>query len=263
MTTPSNENVILGKGALFFDRYDAAGASTGFRHLGNCSVFEIGTEDDVLELKSSLSAAAGTYKKVTRSRTVNINVTFYEFDSENLALALMGEVATFTQTGATVADEVLVAAALTNIKGKYFFTAQRRISAVTLTQTGALVAGTDYEIVDAEQGLIRILPTSATVVDGTAITIDYTSAAVTALDVVRGATKSLIEGKLRFVPDPMTGPKLEVEVFNVSFNPQGVLGLIQDDWGTGQLQGVAQDDSGGAHGGSNASPYYNIIKRAA
>lgn len=261
--TPSPDNVILGKGALYFDRRTAAGVSTGYRHLGNCSVFEVSTEDDVLELRSSLSSAAGVYKRVTRQRSVKLSITGYEFEPNLLAIALMGDVTDFIQAGGSITAETLATAEVTGLAGKYFQTANRKISAVTLKQGAAtLVEGTDYEVVNATVGIIRILPTSETVADGTALTIDYTAAAVAAgaTKLIRGATTSLVQGKLLFVGDPQTGPAYEATVWNASFSPQGALGLLQDDWGTWQLDGTAQDDSAGQYGGSTLNPYYQLVE---
>ena len=49
---PSADNIILGAGELFFDRFDANNARTGYFHMGNCSKFAISLVDDIIKLTS-------------------------------------------------------------------------------------------------------------------------------------------------------------------------------------------------------------------
>jgi hypothetical protein len=256
---PSPDNIILGKGELFFDRFVGSASSGSYFHLGNCSRFAIVTEDDVIEINSSMDAAAGLIKRVTRSRRTSLQITSNEHGIENLALALMGDTGTLTQTSSAIAGEILTTSV---IKGRFYKTAGRQLSAVVVNQgTATWTQSTDYVVYDAGAGIIQVKATTGTAVTtATTATISYTRASLS-LDTVLGATKTKIEGKLLFVPDPTTGPQFDVEVYHVGVQPDGEVGLISEDFGEYSLNLAVFDDSGAGYGGSAASPFYRLIQR--
>ncbi len=253
--SPNAENLLLGKGKVFFSRKEASGVAAGFRHLGNVETFELTTEDDVLEKFSSQYAAAPLLKSVSRRRSVALRLAFDEFSPFNLSLALMGTTVTSAAQPATaVVGEVMT---LDVLKGGFYKTVKMGpITGVTVKQGAAtLVLGTDYTIYDAVIGVIQILESSATVIDGSAITIDYTPTAYpSGLTTVRGGITSKIEGSVLFLPDPTTGPKMQVEVWSVSVRPDGALGLISEDFAQMGLTMAVQDDSTN----HPTSPLYDI-----
>lgn len=244
---PNAENLLLGKGRVLFDRFDANGVSSGgYRDLGNVETFEITTEDDVVEKYSSMSRSAGLLKRVTRRRTVTLRASGNEFNADNLALALMGTTGESTQLATPVVDEVLT---LTVALGGYYKLAKLGpYTGVTLKKAPAtaLVLGTDWEWINTTLGIIRILPTSVTVVAGDDILASYTPTAYTAgtaPKTVAGGTESRIEGKILFIGDPSAGPKVMVEVWKVSSSPDGAIGLISEDFAAFGLQMAVQDDT--------------------
>lgn len=246
--SPVAGNLLLGKGQLLFDRFTPAGASEGYRHMGNVEEFSIELTDEKAEKFTSQNQSAGLYKSVTTKRTSVLAVQADEFAIANIALGMMGDEDETVQAGGAVVAEVLTASV---ILGKYYKTAELGISAITLTADPGgtpvvLVLGTDYVVLDAIAGVIQILPTATGVTDGEDIEIDYTSAAytaATALGRVKGATKTSIEGSVLFIPDPSTGPKLLIEVWRVSVSPNGPVGFISDDYANFTLSMEIQDES--------------------
>jgi hypothetical protein len=239
---PSNQNLLLGKGQVFFDRRDNAGLSTGFRHLGNIETLELNTADDKVQKFSSMTAGAPLYMEVNRRRTVTINLTGSEFHPENLALMTMGSQSTLVQAATAIVDEPVHA---TTIPGMYFFT--KLIGPVTAVSVkfGAAtgVLGVDYAIVNANVGTIRILP--GTAMTG-AVTVSYTPTAyvsATGPAVVGGGSAGTIQGALRYVSDPSTGPDMIMDVWSANVSPNGALSFIGDDFATMQLQLSVLDDS--------------------
>jgi len=247
--------VLLGKGKVFFNRFDANGVSGGERFLGNCTKLEISTEDDVIELKDSTTAAAATLAKVNRERKVNVAISMSEFDKENLGLALMGDSSPLVQTSATVTDEAIKSCG----GDKYIPLANRDLTSVTNVKKGATtyVAGTDYEV-DLVQGRIYVKAGGAIdlLTHPDSLTCTYVKAAITRQR-VRGAISGKIEGTLRFVADPTTGPIWDAEVWKLSVNPDGVVSLIGDEFGEMSLTGQALSD------GINhpTEPFYRLIQR--
>jgi len=259
---PNAENVLLGKGKLLFDRFNATtGVREGYVHLGNCDTFELTTESDVVDNMNSMIAAGGVYKSVTRSKTVTVNIAGFEFSTANLAIAIMGTASTATQTTGTATAEVLS----TNLtKGKFYRTAKRGITGITSavdisgTTTATLTATTDFLLYDADAGIIQIPSSSgATATHTFAATYTY---ATLSLDSVLGGVASKIEGTLIFVPDPSTGPSWEITAWKVSLTPNGAVGFISEDFGKWSVTGKVMDDSAGTYGGSAASPYYTAIQ---
>lgn len=243
--TPSSDNLLLGKGEVFFNRI-VAGVSQGYRHMGNVETFELTTTDDVLEKYSSMVRTTPLYKRITRRRDVVLRAVLDEFDPQNLSLALMGDVVTSAAQPATpVVAEVLTTDAL--LGGFYKTALLGPITAVSLdnvTTPGALVAGVDYRIHDANVGIIQLLPTATALVAGDEISIDYTPTAYAAgLTQVRGGTQSLIEGSVLFKPDPATGPQIMVEIWKASVTPDGALGLISEEFAQMALSMAVQADT--------------------
>jgi len=255
INAPDPQNILLGKGELFFDRFNTGGTVQGYFHLGNCSKFAINLADDLLSLNTSQDAAAGLLKRVTRKREVQISITSNEYAIESMALALMGDQGTFAQTSSAITGEILTTNA---VNGRYYKTAGRNISSVVLTQgTVTLAQSVAYTVYDSTAGVIKLITASTT---ATAITAAYTRASLS-LDQILGATKTKVEGRLLFVPDPTTGPQMDVEVWRVAVAPGGEVGLISEDFGEYTLNLVALDDTAGTYGGSASMPYFRLIER--
>src|SRR5690606_27864297 len=112
------------------------------------------------------------------------------------------------------------------------------------TDTEELVLGTDYEILNADVGLIRILPTATKVTTGESLTIDYTPTAYAdGVITVKGGTKTNIEGSVLYVSDNTTGPQMMVEVWNVSVKPDGAMGLISEEFASMTLSMSVLEDN--------------------
>lgn len=235
-------NLLLGKGKVFFDRFDASGAKTGYRFLGDVSKLSIRPTDEIKKHYSSAEASAPLLASAVTRRELALNLTMHEFIRENLALALMGTELAFTQTSGTVTAESLGAVK----KDRTYRTVARNISAVTVKKGATtLVAGTDYILENATTGAIYIVPTSATVVDGDTLTVDYTRAAIAApgLEQVAIGLSTNVLGALLFIGDPSAGPAYDVELWRVRVSADSELDLIGEDYGAVSLTGEILTDS--------------------
>jgi hypothetical protein len=260
---PNSNNLVLGKGELFFDRYTSAPLKNGMMHLGNVETFEITTEDDSIEKKSSMSSATPILKKVSRGRTVTMKVAGNDFAQDTIALALMGENAEVTQTATPVVAEIIGLAASV-LKGRYYRITGRYgpFTAVVIKQGATtLVLNTDYTL-DAANGIVGAMQSSPTIVNGVGnLTADYTPTVYSAgagIQTIKGGNKSLIEGGFFFKPDPASGPKMSVHVFRVSISPDAAMGFISDDFASWGLSATVLDDSAGLFGGSVTEPLYRV-----
>ncbi len=263
--TPSPNNVTFGRGKIFFAPHISGAFGKQWQHLGNCDTFSVGVVPEKVSLTNFMTETSAKYKEVVKSVDIPIKISGFEFATNNMKLMFMGDTTSYTQTASTETLETIAPATLTGLKGSFFTTTKRSISSPTLVQgTVTLASGTDYTIEDAERGVVKVLSTSVTVADGTALRLTYIAAALTgtsALTVVRAATDTSVDGRLLFVPDNTTGPDNEVEVWNATLTPDGEIPFIADEFMKWSMSGQAQDDSAGSYGGSTANPYFQIITR--
>lgn len=91
-TAPSTGNYMLGKGVLKFDRFDSDGLPTGIRDLGNCPNFSLTPTVETLDHFSSREGLKKKDLSVTLSAGLTAKFTLEEYDKQNLAMALLGEV---------------------------------------------------------------------------------------------------------------------------------------------------------------------------
>jgi hypothetical protein len=234
----------LGKGSLLFDRFDANGALTGFQHFGNVSTVDQETKDDKAELYQHINAVPSMIATALKKRAVSVKFTGTDFSADHLTIATMAAGKTeLVITADPVVAEVLASATATK-KGKYFATLNRNLNptGIAVKQgVDVLVAGEDYIVADAVQGLFYF-PVTSGVDDATAVTIDYTPIAAT-FDQVAGAVVPFVKGRMRFVPDPTDGPKIGVEWWVCNLSPSGKIELIKDDYGNWELEAMVLDDS--------------------
>ncbi|GLC25064.1 hypothetical protein [Roseisolibacter agri] len=267
--SPSPKLEQLGKGQLLFDRFDDNGVSTGFFHLGNVESFTISTADEKLESQNHMTKAAGTRNSVTVKRTVTGKISGLEFSADNQALALMGEIAEYTQTGGAQTAEVLTPVDGV-VLGRIYQTRYREISAVSVKKGATVLALVnaagvgDYKILDAAAGFIQIsqTPSTAGLVAGDDLTVDYSAAALASgsgRTTIRGATKSKIEGYLKFLPDNQAGVNKEADLWRASFTPDGEMGFISSDFNKWGATCTVQEDATN----HPDEPYYRILERPA
>jgi hypothetical protein len=238
---PNPANVILGRGMLFIDNFDASGNRTGQQAIGNVTAFDVENKVEIKEKYESMDPASSLYARGVTRETVTIKITGDEFTLDNLARAVLGAVTTVVGTGATVTAETVTPTGGA-VLGRYYDLAHRNVTAMTDLKQGAttLVLGTDYTV-DLVRGRVYLLPTSVTITPGTALTADYTYGTYT-YNAVNVATVGTIDAYLRFLGNPVKGPTYEAEFWHVSFTPTGTLGFIADDFGNWTLEGLVIAD---------------------
>lgn len=257
-TTAQGGNLMLAHGEIYFDRYTAAGLKTGERFLGNCTALKITPNVETKEKYDSTTAAGSLLARAITRVTHELAISMDEFSAKNLALMLLGDDDTYTQAATAVVDELLNGGVAVPSADAWYPVAGRQITAVTVKVLVATkTINTDY-LVDAVTGRIYIVK-GGTIVPGTDIVkVSYTPTALTgatALDRVKASTVGKIEGSLRYIGVPVSGPSWEAQIYKVSFTPDGQLDLIADDFGSFGLKGLVLAD--GIH-----TELYALIKRS-
>jgi len=247
-------NILLGSGKVYVDRYTAAGAPSGNeRFLGNCTEFSITPSVEEIEKKSSTDSARRLLRSDVTGTSLEVSITLDEFTTDNVALALFGEVGTYTQTGAAVTNE-----AHASVKqGSYVRLAFRGISAVNVTGPSGsptYVLNTDYEI-DAVEGRIYIVPGGG-IADAANIEVDYTYE-TQSKSTVKGGAISSIRALIRFVSNNPNSPESSAFIWRASIKGSGAVGFLSDNYASFQVTGKLEADSVNHPN----DPYYLLIKR--
>jgi len=247
--------VLLGRGAVYFDRHTAAGVKTGERFLGNCSTFELTMSEETSDFYSSVDAASALIAQVSTRRTTELACVMNEFDQFNLGTALMGDSLAIVNGSGTLTSEVLVTTA--SVQGRWYPATKRNLSGIAVTGpsgTPTHVITTDY-LVDAAVGRIYVVEGGG-IADGSTIELDATYSAEN-LAAVAGANAGSVTGNFRFVGDPASGPTVECEIWNAAVHPDGALSLIGSDYAEFRFKaGVLADTTN-----HPTEPYFRIFVR--
>lgn len=219
----STTDILIGGGRVFFnDGGQDGNAGNGYLDMGNIPALAI--QKAITEIEHF------GYNAVTRSRQKDLNIvtdigmslsfTVDELFAEMWNILLFGNgTTTQTQTGATITDEAAVAPILLD---RSIFTAESNISALTIDGTGGTptyVEGTDYELINAVTGEIKILSTGS-ITSGLVLELNYTSAARSREKIVPGADAS-VKGAARLEFTAQNGDDFTWIIQNCEVKPDG------------------------------------------
>jgi hypothetical protein len=265
------------RGVLYAALFDANGdpASTGFIDLGNPKLAQYTNKPTFDFMKSNRGGPSTVAAAAAYELDGEIEIEGTEFSAENLAIMYGGTVSTFTQSGATVTGETPIGATPSGsiVLGALYQTKQRNISAVGVKAGATALLGpgpnstSDFEVINALTGLIHIYEVPTSVGLTGAITVSYTSAAITGLDQVSPGTVSGIGASLLFVPSNPGGTiNQEIFLYSVLFLPDtGPEFISEKGYATWKVKAKVLNDfaTGGTHGGTSALPFGYILNQTA
>lgn len=222
------------QGGFFSAVRDPATGKPGKRTwLGNASAATLAISVDKSDKNESFSGTRGLYGSLITTRSGTLTITLDEFLVENLALALHSTPVSIS--AGTVTGEALPTGL---VAGDEVQLDKRFTSSLVLTDSNAtpatLVEGTDYELVSAAGGIVKILdPTGLT----QPFEADYSYAAADSLAIFANAKPP--ERWIFFDGiNTVTGDKVILDLYRVQFDPVSDLPLINDDWGGLALTGT-------------------------
>ena len=243
-TTGTNnpDDYNLKRGILMLALLDSVtGLPQEYRDLGNCPSFTISFEVEELEHASSRQGLRFIDKRIVISQTANIAFVLEEISAENLALFLSGETNNNTNPAIAGIGQYLVTSS--SVKGRWYpiqdASGNRAldITAANVTvvydlagSNDTLVLGTDYTV-DEEMGMVFLLSTSVTAVDGE--TLHFTLAAdagAGATVQTQGQTVSPRDYALKFLGENPADDdrRFEVEIHSAKVSPDGDFNLISE-----------------------------------
>ncbi|MGE4572521.1 MAG: hypothetical protein AB7E09_07245 [Candidatus Izemoplasmatales bacterium] len=249
---PNTQNYMLGRGKIYFDRFDATGARTGLLDLGNAPAFSINIETEKLDHYSSRSGLRVKDKSVILETNITVNFTLDEINVENLKLAFLGDTQGYTQTSGSASSE-----SVTAIHDRYVELEHRRVSNVVVKDSGEVttyVEGTDY-LVDASAGMILAL-SSGSITDGEGLSVSYDYASIDGQE-IQAVTNPTVNGFLKFVGEPAAGLAYEGRFWSVDLTANGEVGFItESDWAQiNYTAEIAKDEINHPD-----SPYFSLFK---
>lgn len=246
MTTPNAGNLYLGAGEVWFDRFDnTTGLPTGLRHLGNVDSFATTGKEEVVDKKSAMTGLRTLLAEVPKGFALEVAIDCSEWDPNNVALALLGQVSTFTQAANAAITAGPINAGAVIALDTWYDLGSLNVT-VTDVKQGATTLNAAAYTVRADVGMIVFLssytgPNPAT---AAVTTWDGSCTAITAKSLVKALSVSKIVGHLRYVSalDQANGPRVLVNIWRVNLYPDGDLGFIAEDFSNFKLKGNALAD---------------------
>jgi hypothetical protein len=234
MPTNETKKFVLGAGKVFFDPFDANGALTGERYLGDTPGFQLTVNTTNQDLWTSDQPIAERAEFVATQLTRQASITCRNISMENLALFLIGDVAEHSQSSGSVTAEPHT------VKTDRWYqlgqdssnpTGVRDVTSVTVVDAGSTTTyteGTDYEL-DAALGRIRPIPGGG-ITDDADIEVDYDTNQTT-WDRITSNALGTQDGALRFIADNTAGPNRDLYAQKVRLNPDGDFAMkSRDNW---------------------------------
>jgi hypothetical protein len=225
--------IALPRGKILFARKNASAVLGPYLFLGDCPKFDFATMGDTLaEVMDFTSTSASPLARIVKSRIPEFTISLYEYNMNNLALAIMGSAPTeYTQAATPIVAEPLQGGV--QVGAIYKTALMGPISSVAVKK-GATVftVNTNYVIRDVNQGVIEIISLPGGVSVGDAITIDYTPTAYitgSGFQQVLGGTQTRIEGQLLYLGTSVNGPRHNLTIWNCAVTSDANFPLIAAD----------------------------------
>jgi hypothetical protein len=253
--TPLSLDQLLGRGELYVAPYNSSGVLTAEWPMGNVTRFEPTIQPETVRIYDSTDAAGGLLQQATIRQSSEFALEGTSLNRKTLEFLLSGDGSALANTVGSVVNEVPPVAKV--LKGAWFPLTRRNVSAVTVTGpsgTPTYSGTTDYKV-DGVTGRIKVLETG-TIADGAALEVDYTSGADTS-KTVRALTQGKIECMARFIPNPTTGRKFEVEIWRALLTLDGGFSLIGEEFSRWTAKLAVISDAA-VH---PSEPYFRIIER--
>lgn len=223
------DELIIPRGIVYFDPFDAAGAPTGEVDLGETGGANLSPTTENLQYFSSRSKARQEIRNVATSISRAFTLNLDSINMHNVALFAIADLSEITQVATPVVDEPF-----TVLQGRWYQlggnTPARNVTAVVVADAvpTTYVEGTDY-VLDAANGRIQII-VGGNIADDTDILVDYTPAAETRNRAAAGTEAK--RGALRVINDNAEGRNRDWWFPSVIMQPSGEMPIIsaEDAW---------------------------------
>lgn len=262
----SGDNVLLGRGRLYFAPLNSSELPGAYRDLGNATDFQVTTGSETLDRKNFRTGLAIIDKQIVIEQSVSLSFTLDELTFDNLALFFSGGAFDSGYTSpnntaiaagnlnSTVEDAIGKWFELRNGSGDRLYNLTAYDAATTpaagafnvLETTGTVIIPAENIEVNLKLGLFRILDTYTPGTPSSQLRFQYTAgAADTQLDQVRGLTSSSLQGALKFVSENPANndEQVEYQFHKVTLLADGEMSLIGDELATIPITGQVEQNT--------------------
>jgi len=250
---PNTDNLFLGKGALYFDRFDAGNVKTGELDLGNVTAFGLTKAATKKDHYTSREGIRKKDKSITVEEKWTGKFIAEEYSKENMILALGGDALEYAvQTaGAATAD-------ITAFRDRWIDVGYKSISAVVVTHgMTTFTVDVDYKV-DSTIGRIMPLYTGA-IYEGEPLHVAFSYASINQ-PIIKPSIRE-VKGFMRFVPhnDMDNGPNYMAEIWSALLTCDSEISFLTEDWGKLNFTAdIDEDDEGGTH--KTGNPYFKLTE---
>jgi hypothetical protein len=232
-----NDNFFSGQGNILLAKRDASGNPGTFWLIGNSPKCDVTLAVERRKHQESRSGQRIVDKIQSKVKSGNVNFTVEDIRKDNVALLLMGNKVALSSGSYSGSTYDTFPSGL--VVGSIVKLAKPNASSIVVKDSAGtpstLLAGTDYEVLDAGHGLIRILSLGSYVQPFRA---QYSYAAtdrITGLEAADDAEYYMYVADTNTEANP--DQRIGVHVYRIVFDPAKLLALINDEQGNFELQG--------------------------
>jgi hypothetical protein len=240
--TTFNDNYYSFQGKIYLFKRNSSGGLTGGWFIGNSPKSELDLSVERRKHKESTSGQRTTDKIQTTTKSGRLKITFEDIQKKNLLLAFS---AVEQSLSGAYTSSNFDTFATGQVVGDIVKLKQFNISTLVVKDSAGtpatLVLDTDYEIVSAKHGLIRILSLGSYTQPFKA---QYAYAATTVLTGFEGSDDEEYYIYCALTnTEATTDQAIGVEVYRNVFDPAAALALINDEQGQLELEAEVLRDS--------------------
>lgn len=242
--SPIAGDYVVGKGRLLIK----VSGATQFQEIGDVEAMSISQDNTVLERFTNQTGTRTKADSRITQQNANLSFTMVQATARNLALAMMSDKNTLTQSLGTTQLSTLTSLQVGDIINTDKLNVTVQSFTDTLTALTPWVATTNY-VLDSASGTLKVVALPSA---DTSATLKVNYPAITA------STKQLLAGlgqnpslsaQLVFISlDASSVPIEKYTFWSVKLSPDGDVSLIGDDYRTVQIKGEVVADTTQATG---------------
>lgn len=236
ITSGFNQNLFSGQGEVFMGKRDSNSRAQNAFYIGNCPKVEISLNVERRKHKESTSGQRQIDKIQTTTKGGRIVLTLEDIALANMKAMLAG---TEVNPSGTLSGSTYDTFASALVVGDIVWTKFKNLSSIVVKDSAVspatLVLDTDYSVLDAARGIIKILNLGTYVQPFRA---QYTYAATKMVPAFEGADDQewqLLCALVNTEANP--DQKIDIEVYRVIWDPAKTLALINEEGGSFDFEG--------------------------
>lgn len=218
-------NLFEGQGDAYLAGRDSSGVPGPFWYLGEAPALSIEQSEEIETVKETSTGTKGTIARIGKGLTLKLKMTIRDIKQKNKLLGMRGTALSISS--GSVTNEAFPTVAV----GDYIRLKNPGASSIVLTDSAGtpatLTLGTHYEVIDADQGIIKILSLGALTQPFKAA---YTKAATTGYTGHTDTAGS--EYYLNFAGKNISKKPFKdvrLEAYRLSFSPSTLLALKSEE----------------------------------